>query len=996
MNSAPTLPPANPTSGRGRPPPLRPLDPVGTPRRRAADQGAYDRDATEPPGPPAATAARARPREDSAHLYGEYCRPKLADLLAATGLNADFRAARGACLTDAHGETVTDFVGGFGTVLLGHNPPELKRLAIQLLEADTPGHTQVSNRVAAGELARRLAELMPGRARYLAQFSNSGTEAIECALKHAYKVGLDRVRRHFEAIARETNELYHRIEERELRVALPGGKRAVDFRDDLDQHNLAQFEAFQKHPVAIAFLGSFHGKTTSAVKLTYNHSFREAFEGLSAIETEFVDPLHPERLSEIMEAKLCQFLRPVVRDGQVGLEPAPVTRVMACLLEPIQGEGGILPLPATTLDWIARHHRALGLPLIIDEIQTGCGRTGRFLALEETPLADSEPEYVVLSKALGGGLVKIGATLIRSDILDHDFGILHSSTFGEDDFSCHIARRVLDILTRDDGAVLRSVRTKGQYLRRGLEALQAKYPELVREVRGRGLMLGLEFTDLSRQSPFFRAAGHQGILSILLASYLLRHHRLRVLGPLTTLLKGNPGKTRRSVLRLQPPVVIEPADIDRLIAALDEALAIVRANDEALLVGHLLGWVPTAPERQAPRLHANRWPVEGEHRDLDARTAFIIHPTSLAQVREYYFPSLAGRPVADPALENWWDQICRFLEPVHVRREVVTAHGFALESNLVMVPYLPAALAGEGLRRRHREVRDKIQDAVTLAKELGDDNIPVTMVGLGAYTSIATSNGLTLNDHEMAVTTGNAYTAALTLEGIAHAAQRSGVELAQAKVAVVGAGGNIGQILAVFLAGSCGSLVLLGSNRDDSLSRLHATRAACLEHLRPADGGDDARLSETRGPAPDISCATDAAMLAECDVVVLATSSPNRELLRPEQLKAGAIVCCTSLPSNLSADFQHQPKDIVAFDGGLARLPDDSRLHFVGLPGEGLAFGCLAETLLLGFEGHNHSFCKGRVTVGQVERTREMAARHGFALGALRLGEHRFWGGPTD
>src|SRR5439155_12114332 len=141
------------------------------------------------------------------------------------------------------------------------------------------------------------------------------------------------------------------------------------------------------------------------------------------------------------------------------------------------------------------------------------------------------------------------------------------------------------------------------------------------------------------------------------------------------------------------------------------------------------------------------------------------------------------RPVSDRRLEIWWEKISRFVEPVHVRRDVVTSHGFALETNLVMVPYLPPALAGEGLRRRQQEVRDKIQDAVTVAKELGDDNIPVTMVGLGAYTSVATRSGQTVNDHEMAVTTGNAYTAALTLDGVARAAQSGAVDLTRAKVA---------------------------------------------------------------------------------------------------------------------------------------------------------------------------------------------------------------------
>ena len=924
---------------------------------------------------------------DRQQYYRDYCRPKLGNLLAATGLDVPYHAARGASLILASGEAVTDFVGGFGAALLGHNPPELKQLAVELLESDTPVHAQGSNREAAGALALRLSGLMPGSARYVVQLSNSGTEAIEAALKHAYKVHLDLVRRHYDAISRETHELYHRLEDRELTATLPGGKRAVDFREALDEHNLVQFESFQKHPVAIAFLGSFHGKTTSALKVTYNHSFRDGFEGLSAIETEFVDPNEPERLSEIVDARACQFLRPVVRGGEVVLEPERVTRVFACLLETIQGEGGIRPMPVDTLRWIAEHHRAIGLSLIVDEVQTGCGRTGRFFALEETPLAGDEPEYVVLSKALGGGLAKIAATLIRSDILDQDFGILHTSTFGEDEFSCLIAHRVLDILTRDGGRVMEEVRNKGMHLRKGLEGLQAKYPELISEVRGNGLMLAVEFTDLSGQSPFFRIAGRQGFLSILLASFLLRHHRVRVLGPLTNLVNGNPGRIRRAILRLQPPVVVSAAEIDRLVTALDEALAIIRANDEALLVGHLLGWVPSSQERRAPRWRVDRWPVNAENREIDGRTAFIIHPISLANVKEYFFPSLAGRPVADQNLETWWEQISDYLEPAHVRRGVVTSRGFALEVNLVMVPYLPATLVGRGLRQRSQAVRDKIQDAVTIAKELGDDNIPVTMVGLGAYTSVVTRNGLTLNDHEMAVTTGNAYTAALTLEGVARAAQDAGVDLTKARAAIVGGGGNIGQILAVFLSHSCESLVLLGSSRADASTRLERTRHACLESLRSGELRGQSPLPQRTGKnACRISCETDATVLRDCDVIVVTTSNPNRELLTPDQLKPGAIVCCTSLPSNLSEAFQRHPDGIMAFDGALARLPENAHLDFVGLPDEGLTFGCLAETLLLGFDGHNHSFCKGRVSIEKVHRTWSMAARHGFSLGPFRLG----------
>lgn len=262
--------------------------------------------------------------------YRHYCRPKLANLLAATGLDAPYRAARGASLIDANGEAVTDFVGGFGAALLGHNQPELKQLAIELLESDTPAHAQGSNREAAGALARRLSGMMPGNARYVAHLSNSGTEAIEAALKHAYKVHLDLEFAVLKPVVQLVRFPRDRIMVAAHTAALPGGKRAVDFRDHLDEHNLEQFESFQKHPVAIAFLGSFHGKTTSALKVTYNHSFRDGFEGLSAIETEFVDPHEPERLSEIVDARACQFLRPVVRGAEVVLEPASYQILPGC------------------------------------------------------------------------------------------------------------------------------------------------------------------------------------------------------------------------------------------------------------------------------------------------------------------------------------------------------------------------------------------------------------------------------------------------------------------------------------------------------------------------------------------------------------------------------------------------------------------------------------------------------------------------------------------
>jgi hypothetical protein len=129
--------------------------------------------------------------------------------------------------------------------------------------------------------------------------------------------------------------------------------------------------------------------------------------------------------------------------------------------------------------------------------------------------------------------------------------------------------------------------------------------------------------------------------------------------------------------------------------------------------------------------------------------------------------------------------------------------------------------------------------------------------------------------------------------------------------------------------------------------------------------------------------------LHEFDVIIAATNSTDRELIRPDMVKPDAIVCCTSIPSNLSRQFNQNDSTQLAFDGGLAKLPEDSQINFVGMPTEGLAYGCMAETLLLGFDGQNHSFCKGTLSAAQVYRTIELAELHGFALGDLKLDDQR-------
>ena len=408
--------------------------------------------------------------------YRDYCRPKLADLLRALRLDREYVRAAGKRMTDSEGREVLDLIGGFGAAVLGHNPPELVAGMIADLQAEVPSHAQCSRREAAGRLAQQLSLLTGVAQGYQVNFSNSGAEAVEAAIKHAYKVRFDLVRREYERITRALHDFYTEADALNGALELPEGKNLIDFRDDLDEYNLGQFELLQNQPVVVALKGSYHGKTTSALKATFNKSYREGFEGLSAIRVVFVDPNAPVRVAEAVADHGVRFLIPILDRGRVEIREMTMTRVFALVLEVVLGEGGMRPLADESLAALAATARRLAIPLMIDEVQTGCGRLGTVFGFQATSLAGAEPEYLCLSKALGGGLAKIGATLIRRDIYDPDFGILHTSTFGEDELSCRTAARFLDQLTGQDGTWLRRIRDLGEAFLRELQGLRASIP----------------------------------------------------------------------------------------------------------------------------------------------------------------------------------------------------------------------------------------------------------------------------------------------------------------------------------------------------------------------------------------------------------------------------------------------------------------------------------------------------------------------------------------
>lgn len=272
-----------------------------------------------------------------------------------------------------------------------------------------------------------------------------------------------------------------------------------------------------------AVSGSFHGMTTGAASLTFQTS-------------ENYRPLGP---------------RVVFSDGVplAGPEDATTERLGAVFFEAVQGEGGVIPLGEEQAHELVAEAWAHRVPLVADEIQTGMGRTGTFLACEQLHI---RPDYVCLSKALGGGLAKIGALLVARHRYQSESSVTHTSTFGEDEWSCRIALRALRLMD-EEGVPARCADT-GRALQGRLEEVKDRFPAVVRDVRGKGLIIGLELADLTESpSPIFRTLDRNGLLGWFAAAYFLNVHNIRVL----------PTLSAPRTLRIEPSAFVSDAELER-------------------------------------------------------------------------------------------------------------------------------------------------------------------------------------------------------------------------------------------------------------------------------------------------------------------------------------------------------------------------------------------------------------------------------------------------
>lgn len=269
----------------------------------------------------------------------------------------------------------------------------------------------------------------------------------------------------------------------------------------------------------ITFEGAFHGRTLAGIAAGGQKKYLEGFG-----------------------PKLDGFDQVPFGDGEA-LKNAIGPETAAILLEPVQGEGGIRPFPPEVL----RHIRALcderGLLLIFDEIQCGLGRTGKMFAYEWAGVA---PDIMAIAKGLGGGF-PVGACLASARAAQGMTAGVHGTTFGGNPLAMAVAAAVLDIVT--EAEFLPQVQDTGLYLRQKLGALQDANPDVIEDVRGQGLMMGLKL----KMNPQDMVAA-------------LRQKHLLTVG------------AGENVLRLLPPLNITRGDVDEALNRLEKACASLRTK----------------------------------------------------------------------------------------------------------------------------------------------------------------------------------------------------------------------------------------------------------------------------------------------------------------------------------------------------------------------------------------------------------------------------------
>ncbi|MGZ3807793.1 MAG: aminotransferase class III-fold pyridoxal phosphate-dependent enzyme [Bacteriovorax sp.] len=866
---------------------------------------------------------------DSLLKYRKYVRPELARVLSALKLdNVYEKAFADKLFYEKNGQetSVSDFLGGFGSTILGHNHSDIL-LALETCQKNKkPQHAQASLKKEAALLAESLNGHVKNKLHdsrdFITTFANSGTEAVEVALKHAL---LEWNEKKIKTILKIKTQLI-----RQKAVPQEIAKKIEDYCDRLEA--LA--------PVMLSLEKSFHGKTSGSIALTANSAYKKMFQ---------TTPIGVKFFSLDEADSMVDFIKRADRVLELSSEmKISFSPIVGFIYEPIQGEGGIEEVPKNFLYSISDELKKRHVPLICDEIQSGLFRTGKFLASEWFQM---NPDYILLGKSLGGGVAKISATMIAHDHYVDEFGWIHTSTFAEDDWSSVIAHKTLELLFARENEIEERARAFEEKMQAGVCSLQKKYPNVIRLMKGRGFFLGIEF-NFGENAPLtdlLNGFYEQGHATYLFTSYLLHHHQVRVGVTLSA----------PEIIRLEPSAFVTEESVEKLLKGLDELCRLLSERKNLALISHL--WNKTFSHEELETISEKKSAIVESHSTDKVHIGFLTHVVNPIQAQSL---DLALKHVPPQELDLFFKNYSQQSAPFRYYQKTIKGeNGREIELNLYGIMQ-PSSFFEESLRNGDMKAVRCVQEAVDLAQSHG-----MKYFGLGQFTSIVSENGLLLSSPGMPLTTGNSLTAAMAIEGIKKAAKEKNLDLKKIKIGVVGFTGNICNVLTQIIADDVTNLVLI--HRES------------LESSKKSQNAVDLLLKETTLKKENLTFTHDLGSLKDCDVVIVGTNS-SIEIIESAHIKEGAIVLDISVPSNVQSAVKKRA-DVSYFQGGLARLPFSQVVDHAWVPlKNGDCFACMTETIVMGLMGKNESYSLGRLNKAQVLESLLLAQKVGVTLGGLR------------
>lgn len=428
----------------------------------------------EPPGPKA---------KEIINRDEKIFSPSLTKTCDLVGYKAD-----GVYVEDPDGNVFLDFGSGIAVVGVGHRNPEVVAAINNQLEKLIFVNSLDYYTIPQVEYAEMLLSITPGKFEKRVFFANSGSEAIDTAIKMAK---------------------WH-----------------------------------TRRPYGIGYLNGFHGRTIGAVTFTtIDVASRRGFFPLYPI-AHFVPYPYCYRCLFHMEFPTCDLYCMSYLTDVLFKKVVPPDEAAFILVEPVQGSGGYIVPPKDFLKTLADVAKSHGIVLIIDEVQTGFGRTGKMFASEHFGL---EPDIITVSKAMAHGL-PAGAAIARADIMDWEKGA-HEGTLNGSPVIMEAAKAVLRYIEEND--IIENARKQGSYMLDRFGSLQEKYP-IIGDVRGLGLMLGIELVEDSKKTP--AKAKRNALIKEAFKNGLL------LLG------------AGESSLRIAPPLIINREEIDTGLEIFEDAL----------------------------------------------------------------------------------------------------------------------------------------------------------------------------------------------------------------------------------------------------------------------------------------------------------------------------------------------------------------------------------------------------------------------------------------